>query len=157
MSSVTLFLSLLCFSPLHWCRAHTHLYISLSRTHAYSFALRLSSVFVSLEWARLCHAKSCVFPFHLDVIARLLTDLETRRFGILLFHIGSGAKILGDVRSQFYGRIDEKFAEWETDVRLWQVECKLEDRDRFAPFLLCCARRQRKSSTLWASFDLAAC
>ena len=22
---------------------------------------------------------------------------------------------------QFYGRIDEKFAEWETDVRLWQV------------------------------------
>ena len=31
---------------------------------------------------------------------------------------------------QFYGRIDEKFAEWETDVRLWQVECKLEDRDR---------------------------
>ena len=31
---------------------------------------------------------------------------------------------------QFYGRIDEKFAEWETDVRLWQVVFKLEDRDR---------------------------
>ena len=31
---------------------------------------------------------------------------------------------------QFYGRIDEKIAEWETDVRLWQVESKVEDRDR---------------------------
>ena len=31
---------------------------------------------------------------------------------------------------QFYGRIDEKIAEWETDVRLWQVVFKLEDRDR---------------------------
>ena len=31
---------------------------------------------------------------------------------------------------QFYGRIDEKFAEWGTDVRLWQVEFKVEDRDR---------------------------
>ena len=35
----------------------------------------------------------------------------------------------------FYGRIDEKFAEWETDVRLWQVEFKLEDRDRLGPRL----------------------
>ena len=26
---------------------------------------------------------------------------------------------------QFYGRIDEKNAEWETDVRLWQVDFKL--------------------------------
>ena len=26
---------------------------------------------------------------------------------------------------QFYGPIDEKFAEWETDVRLWQVEFKV--------------------------------
>ena len=34
---------------------------------------------------------------------------------------------------QFYGRIDEKFAEWETDVRLWQVEFKVEDRDRLGP------------------------
>ena len=31
---------------------------------------------------------------------------------------------------QFYGRIDEKIAEWESDVRLWQVEFKVEDRDR---------------------------
>ena len=36
---------------------------------------------------------------------------------------------------QFYGRIDEKFAEWETDVRLWQVEFKVEDRDRLGPRL----------------------
>ena len=36
---------------------------------------------------------------------------------------------------QFYGRVDEKFAEWETDVRLWQVEFKLEDRDRLGPRL----------------------
>ena len=34
---------------------------------------------------------------------------------------------------QFYGRIDEKFAGWETDVGLWQVEFKLEDRDRLGP------------------------
>ena len=34
---------------------------------------------------------------------------------------------------QSYGRIDEKFAEWETDVRLWQFELKLEDRDRLGP------------------------
>ena len=36
---------------------------------------------------------------------------------------------------QFYGRIVEKFAEWETDVRLWQVEFKVEDRDRLGPRL----------------------
>ena len=36
---------------------------------------------------------------------------------------------------QFYGRIDEKFAEWETDVRLWQIEFNVEDRDRLRPRL----------------------
>ena len=36
---------------------------------------------------------------------------------------------------QFYGRIVGKFAEWETDVRLCQVEFKLEDRDRLGPRL----------------------
>ena len=36
---------------------------------------------------------------------------------------------------QFHGRIDEKFAEWETDLRLWQVEFKVEDRDRLGPRL----------------------
>ena len=35
----------------------------------------------------------------------------------------------------FYGRIDEKIAEWETDVRLWQVEFKVEDSDRLGPRL----------------------
>ena len=36
---------------------------------------------------------------------------------------------------QFCGRIDEKFAEWETDVKLWQVEFEVEDRDRLGPRL----------------------
>ena len=36
---------------------------------------------------------------------------------------------------QFYGRIDEIFAEWETDVRLWKVESKVEDLDRLGPRL----------------------
>ena len=36
---------------------------------------------------------------------------------------------------QLYGRLDEKFAEWEKDVRLWQVEFKVEDRDRLGPRL----------------------
>ena len=36
---------------------------------------------------------------------------------------------------QFYGHIDEKFAEWETDVRRWQVEYKVEHRDRLGPRL----------------------
>ena len=31
---------------------------------------------------------------------------------------------------QFYGRIDEKFAEWEIDVKLWEAEYKEDDRDR---------------------------
>ena len=34
---------------------------------------------------------------------------------------------------QFYGR--RKIVEWETDARLWQVEFKLEDRDRLGPRL----------------------
>ena len=36
---------------------------------------------------------------------------------------------------EFYCRIDEKFAEWETDVRHWQVEFKVEGRDRLGPRL----------------------
>ena len=36
---------------------------------------------------------------------------------------------------QFHGRVDEKFAEWETDLKLWQVEYKEEDRDRLGPRL----------------------
>ena len=36
---------------------------------------------------------------------------------------------------QFHGRIDEKFAEWEIDVKLWEAEYKEEDRDRLGPKL----------------------
>ena len=36
---------------------------------------------------------------------------------------------------QFHGRIDEKFAEWETDVKLWQAEYKEDDRVRLGPRL----------------------
>ena len=83
-----------------------------------------------------------MFPFHLDVIARLLIDLETRRLGTFYYFTwvaeqrSSAMSGATDRREeehvqQFYGRIDEKFAEWETDVRLWQIEFKLEDRDRF--------------------------
>ena len=36
---------------------------------------------------------------------------------------------------QFHGRIDEKFAEWEIDVKLWQAEYKEEDRDSSGPRL----------------------
>ena len=56
-----------------------HILVTHMRTH---LPCDCHPVFVSLEWARLCR----VFPFHFDVVARLLTDLETRRFGILLFH-----------------------------------------------------------------------
>ena len=36
---------------------------------------------------------------------------------------------------QFHGRIDEKFAEWEIDVKLWQAEYKEDDRVRLGPRL----------------------
>ena len=36
---------------------------------------------------------------------------------------------------QFYGRIDEKLAEWEIDVKLWETEYKEDDRDRLGPKL----------------------
>ena len=48
-------------SPLHWCRAHTHLYISLSRACVLISAT--TAIFFSLEWARLCHAKAACFHF----------------------------------------------------------------------------------------------
>ena len=72
-------------SPLHWCRAHTHLYISMSRTCVPICPTTVICLCFT-RVSRLVSCKSCVFPFHLDVVARLLTDLETRRFGILLFH-----------------------------------------------------------------------
>ena len=36
---------------------------------------------------------------------------------------------------QFHGRIDEKFAEWEIDVELWEAEYKEDDRVRLGPRL----------------------
>ena len=36
---------------------------------------------------------------------------------------------------QFHGRIDEKFAEWEIDVKLWEAEYKEDDRVRLGPRL----------------------
>ena len=36
---------------------------------------------------------------------------------------------------QFHGRIDEKFAEWVIDVKLWEAEFKEYDRDRLGPEL----------------------
>ena len=89
----------------------------------------------------LVSCKSCVFPFHLDVIARLLTltwrldDLVFYFFTLVAEQRSTATSGATDRREeehvpQFHGRIDEKFAEWETDVRLWQVEFKLEDPDR---------------------------
>ena len=36
---------------------------------------------------------------------------------------------------QLHGRIDEKFAEWEIDGKLWEAECKEDDRVRLGPRL----------------------
>ena len=36
---------------------------------------------------------------------------------------------------QFHGRIDEEFAEWEIDSKLWEAEYKEDDRDRLGPKL----------------------
>ena len=118
-----------------------------------SLALQLPS---SLTVGPLAPYKSCVS--HSCVVR----TCETRRPGILFYFTlvakpRSSASGLdrstqqGELRSsamsggtdrredeqmpQFYGRIDEKFAEWETDVRLWQVEFKVEDRDRLGPRL----------------------
>ena len=64
-----------------------------------------------------------------DVIARLFTDLETRRFGIKKFTLvaelrSSAMSGTTDRREeehvpQFHGRVDGKFAEWGIDVTLW--------------------------------------
>ena len=96
------------------------------------------------QWARLLHTKVAC-RIHVS-FALALT--ETRRSGSLfLFDFTLVAESRSSAMSggtdrredeqvpQFYGRIDEKFAEWETDVRLWQVEFKVEDRDRLGPRL----------------------
>ena len=112
------------------------------------------------QWARLRHTK---VAYHIHVsFAPALTETRRSGFFFLLYFTlvaepRSSASGLdrstqqGELRSsamsgatdrredeqvpQFYGRIDEKFAEWETDVRLWQVEFKVEDRDRLGPRL----------------------
>ena len=66
-----------------------HLLVTHMRTHL-PHDCHLSLFHSSGPACVLC--KSCVFPFHLDVIARLLTDLETRRFGIVVFHIYLGSR-----------------------------------------------------------------
>ena len=82
-----------------------------------------------------------MFPFHLDVIARLLTDLETRRFGILFVQIGSGGcqvQLTADRKIMCHNSMavsTKSLLSGKTDVRFWQVECKLEDRDRLGPRL----------------------
>ena len=107
-----------------------------------SLALQLPSSFTLVgpfvPYKVACHI-SCI------VVAPALT--ETRRFGILFIYFTLVAEQRSSAMSgatdrredeqlpQFYGRIDEKIAEWETDVRLWQVEFKVEDRDRLGPRL----------------------
>ena len=44
-----------------------------------------------------------MFPFHLDVSARLLTDLETRRFGIFLFRTNNLASSAQELRPDTTG------------------------------------------------------
>ena len=110
------------------------------------------------QWAPLRHTKVAC---HIHVSFALALT-ETRRSGILFYftlvadprssasgldsstqqgELTSSAMSGGTDRRedeqvpQFYGRIDEKFAEWETDVRVWQVEFKVEDRDRLGPRL----------------------
>ena len=79
------------------------------------------------QWARLCHTKVAC---HISCIVVALALTETRRFGILFIYFTLVAELRSSAMSgatdrredeqvpQFYGRIDEKFAEWETDVRL---------------------------------------
>ena len=40
-----------------------------------------------------------------------------------------------DHAPQFHGRIDEKFAEWEIDVKLWEAEYKEDHRVTLGPRL----------------------
>ena len=121
-----------------------------------SLALRLPS---SLTVGPLVPYKSCVSH---PCIVRACVDRDSTIWFFILFYFTlvaeprSSASGLdrstqqGELRSsamsggtdrredeqvpQFYGRI-EKFADWETDVRLWQVEFKVEDRDRLGPRL----------------------
>ena len=121
MSSVTLLIFLLCF-PLHCTgfeRIHI-LYIQLRRT----WLLICFTTAISFHSSGpACVVQKLRVSISRDVIARLLIDLETRRFGInkftLVAELKSSAKSgTTDRREeehvpQFHGRIDEKFVEWE--------------------------------------------
>ena len=128
-----------------------HCTVSSAYTSVHHFATHMCHLpyncHLHSQWARLRHTKVAC---HIHVsFAPALT--ETRRSGSLFHFIShwwaeprSSASGLdrsaqqGELRSsamsggtdrredeqvpQFYGRINEKNAEWETDVRLWQVE-----------------------------------
>ena len=146
----------LCLSLHGTCRALAQMYILVTHMIALQLPFHLHS-----QWARLRHTKVAC---HIHVsLAPALT--ATRRSGILfLFYFtlvaeprssASGgldkSALQRELRSsamsggtdrredeqvlQFCGRIDEKFAEWEIDVRLWQVEFQEEDRNRLGPRL----------------------
>ena len=76
-------LPVVCLSSLHWCRARTHLYISLRRICVLIFST--TAIFFSLEWARLCHVKAACFHFmrcHRTVTRRFGINKFTRRLGV---------------------------------------------------------------------------
>ena len=142
-----------CLSPLHSVE-RIHICTKPCNAHV-SLALQLPS---SLTVGPLALYKSCVSH---SCIVRTGVDRDSTIWFFVLFHFTRVAELRssasgldrstqqGELRSsvmsgrtdrredeqvpQFYGRIDEKFAEWETDVRLWQVEFKVADRDRLGP------------------------
>ena len=86
-----------------------------------------------------------MFPIHEMSSHFLLTDLETRRSCTDKFTLGAELRTTAvsatvDRReeehvSQFHGRIDEKFAACEIDVKLWEAEYREDDRVRLGPRL----------------------
>ena len=126
----------------------THLHMTLQRTCVTSCNCHLHS-----QWARLAPYKSCV---SLSCIVRTCVDRDSTIWFFILFYISHWKRSRdlrrvdrstqqGELKSsamsggtdrredehvpQFYGRIDEKFAEWETDA------FKVEDRDIPGPRL----------------------
>ena len=127
MSSVTLvtsFVSLVCLSPLH----------SVERVTCPTTAILTHS-------GPACAIQKLHVTFHESLSHLRGLRLDDLVFFTLVAELSSSAMSGATDRRedeqvpQFYGRIDEKFAEWETDVRLWQVEFKVEDRDRLGPRL----------------------
>ena len=66
------------------CRAHTHLYITLQRTCA--LICPTTAIFIH-SGGPACAIQKLRVALHGSLSHLALTDLETRRFGILLFHI----------------------------------------------------------------------